>query len=87
METDYDQHKRRCPRLGGPVSFGYCRSCGADQLPCWKAVDCWWEIFDVAACLKSCYGETVLERMAQGKPQQKISQLIELIAQAQGCNR
>jgi len=49
MEDQYDQRQRRCPRLGGPVTFLYCRTCGDETMPCFKVLDCWWELFDVVA--------------------------------------
>jgi len=52
MDTNKDNLEIRCPRLGGPVSFEYCRTNGDEMLPCWKIFDCWWERFDVAAFLK-----------------------------------
>ena len=30
----------RCPMLGGPVNFGYCRKV-TDGLPCVKLLECW----------------------------------------------
>jgi len=35
----FDHIQVRCPMLGGPVTFGYCREV-ADGLPCHKALIC-----------------------------------------------
>ena len=42
---------RRCPRLGGPVTFRYCLT-GESSGPCFKVIDCWWETFDVVRFLQ-----------------------------------
>ena len=82
MDHDKDHLIRRCPRLGGPVSFQYCRTCGDDGLPCWKTFDCWWEYFDVVAYLTKNLNEENFNRLAGKKPKPKITSLIELIEQA-----
>jgi hypothetical protein len=82
MDHSKDQLIRRCPRLGGPVSFQYCRACSDDGLPCWKTFDCWWEYFDVVAYLKKNLSEENFNRLAGKEPKPKITSLIELIEQA-----
>ncbi|MEJ2658316.1 MAG: hypothetical protein P8012_14165 [Desulfobacterales bacterium] len=82
MHESKDQIKRRCPRLGGPVSFGYCRTCGDDRSVCWKILDCWWEAFDVVAYLKNSLSAEMFNRLVQAKPKPKIVSLVELIEQA-----
>lgn len=82
MDHSKDHFTRRCPRLGGHVSFQYCRAYGDDGLPCWKTFDCWWEYFDVVAYLKKNLNEEDFKRLAGKKPKPKITSLIELIEQA-----
>lgn len=72
---------RRCPRLGGPVGFGYCMHCEREQA-CVKVVDCWWETFDIVQYLKDHLPEDQLARVMNAKPQTKISSLVEVMAQA-----
>jgi hypothetical protein len=74
--------ERRCPRLGGPVTFQYCKECGEDDLPCFKVLDCWWEAFDAVAYFKACLSEDQMNRLIHAKPKPKISSLIDLIRQA-----
>jgi hypothetical protein len=76
-----DHRETRCPRLGGPVTFHYCRQFAGDSLPCWKVFDCWWEMFDVAGFLKQVLSETDFQRLVESKPRPKILSLVELIAQ------
>ncbi len=78
-----DNLKRRCPRLGGPVNFKYCRTSGEDLPQCHKIFDCWWEYFDVFAYLKSALPEdefNALRRKSTPKP--KVTSILELIAKA-----
>ncbi|MFC1515446.1 hypothetical protein ACFL7E_01660 [Thermodesulfobacteriota bacterium] len=81
MDKGKDHLVRRCPRLGGPVSFQYCRTCDDNDLPCWKTFDCWWEYFDVVAYLKKNLDEASFNRLADTKPRHKITSLVELIEQ------
>jgi len=82
MNSDYDHYQRRCPRLGGPVSFLYCRTGGTDKQPCWKAFDCWWESFDIVTYMRTTLPEEQFEKLSDTRPQPKVNSIIELIAQA-----
>ena len=68
--------------MGGPVFFQYCRTCGDDDDPCWKIMDCWWETFDIVAYLKANVSEETLTRLSEAKPAPKVSHLVSLIEQA-----
>ena len=74
---------RRCPRLGGEVAFGYCRSCGEEKTPCFKVFDCWWERFDVVAHMKACLSTEAFDALCARRPPPKITSLVDLIRQAQ----
>jgi len=74
--------ERRCPRLGGPVPFSYCKKSGEDQQPCYKIVDCWWETFDVVRYLKDNLPEDQFNQLMDTRPRPKIASLVELIEQA-----
>ena len=74
--------ERRCPRLGGPVPFSYCKKGDGHQQPCFKIVDCWWETFDVVRYLKDNLPEDQFDRLMEARPKPKIASLVELIEQA-----
>ncbi len=74
--------KRRCPRLGHDIFFGYCLECGEDHSACWKVFDCWWEIFDVAHYLKDRLPEAEYRSLAQKKPKQKVTSILEIVEAA-----
>ena len=78
----YDQFERRCPKLGHPVKFVYCRICEDENYFCQKVADCWWEFFDITDYLKNKLPEDKFKTLAAAKPKAKITSLIELIAQA-----
>jgi hypothetical protein len=81
-QNNRDQIERRCPRLGGPVSFGYCRTCSDDHSVCWKILDCWWESFDVVTYLRNSLPEKQFNQLVHSNPRPKIVSLVELIEQA-----
>lgn len=83
MEECKDYLERRCPRLGGSVSFGYCRTCGENDSACWKIFDCWWEHFDVVGHLKHFLSEDQFNRITSARPKPKVVSLVEFIEQAQ----
>jgi hypothetical protein len=82
MDTEKDALERRCPRLGGPVSFGYCRKGDNNETVCWKIFDCWWERFDVVGHLQTCMPEDKFKMIVNARPKPKILSLVELVEQA-----
>ena len=82
MKPSPDKLQRRCPRLGGPVSFYYCRTTGEEALPCWKLLDCWWEQFDVLGYVRTEYSQETVDKLIDARPKPKVTSLIELIAAA-----
>jgi hypothetical protein len=81
MSSNANPLVRRCPRLGGPVTFNYCMRCELDQ-PCGKVVDCWWETFDIVQYLKDHLTAEQFDRVMNARPKPKIASLVEMIAQA-----
>ena len=87
MEADKDRLTRRCPRLGGPISFSYCRKCGQDRQPCWKVFDCWWEIFDIVSYMETRLDADQFDRLRKNRPEPKINSLLDLIEQAKAAGK
>lgn len=79
--TDHDTREQRCPRLGHPVTFGYCRQPASAQ-PCNKIFDCWWEYFEVVAFMSTHYDAPTLAALS-APPQPKTLTLLDLVHQAQ----
>ena len=80
MDTSHDKRQLRCPRLGGRITFKYCRT--VDNAPCWKILDCWWEQMDIRRFVEENYSQDVLEALEGASPKPKILSLLELIEQA-----
>ena len=81
IDTSKDHLERRCPRLGGPVTFQYCRDHAGGELPCWKVFDCWWELFDVTSYFKKQLSASEYETLVNMKPKPKVLSLVDLIEQ------
>jgi len=79
---DKDSLERRCPRLGGPVPFSYCRTTGEGGMPCFKIMDCWWETFDVQTYLENNMSEAAFKSFTEARPPDKIASILDLIEQA-----
>ena len=83
MKRNVDDLERRCPKLGGPVHFGYCLIAETGRQPCPKIFDCWWERFDVVAHLRDRLPEGVFAGLACRPPANKVAGLVDLVRQAQ----
>lgn len=77
-----DSLEQRCPRLGGPVSFKYCRTTGEGGMPCFKIMDCWWETFDIRTYLENSLSEAEFKSILEAKPPDKIASILDLVEQA-----
>jgi hypothetical protein len=71
----------RCPRLGGEVTFGYCRIEGGD-LPCMRIIACWRSTLQIEEFLRDTLTPEVLGRFMGKEPKEKIVSLIEMIESA-----
>ncbi len=79
-----EEMARRCPRLGGDVDFGYCKSCETGKKTCFKILDCWWERFDVVTHMKGCLTPEAFDALSKRLPPPgKLTSLVDLIRQAQ----
>ncbi len=79
---DYDgENYWRCPMLGGPVPFKYCRTTN-NGLPCAKIPACWHGKFDVLVFLKSNYTEDELKSAFSPQPgrMERIYDVLEKLA-------
>lgn len=81
MISDQDQRTRRCPRLGHPVRFHYCRTQAEDDL-CPRILDCWWETFDVREFLVAEGKDDEVSALQAHQAPPKLASLAELIESA-----
>jgi len=77
----FEEIQIRCPRLGGPVSFEYCRV-EDRQRPCTRAVVCWSVHFDAESFFRETMTPEDFEERFHNAPPSKIITLVDLIEQA-----
>ena len=77
----YDQLEIRCSRLGGEVKFSYCRKEAGDR-PCLSVINCWYTFFPVEQYLRETMTEDSWNAFIGHMPKDKITTLIELVAEA-----
>ena len=70
-----------CGRLGHFIPYSYCLK-PAQEDPCFKIMDCWWETFDIRTYLEKRLSETEFKSVTEAKPPDKILSILELIEQA-----
>ena len=71
----------RCPRLGHQISFSFCGT-ESQGLPCFKALDCWFDHFLVEEYLRAELRPEEWERAFERPPKPKMLSLLELIEEA-----
>ncbi len=76
-----DETMIRCPRLGHQISFSYCRW-ERGELPCFKTLDCWFEMFDVEGYFRQRLTPDQWEKAFSRSGQNKMMSLLDLIEQA-----
>lgn len=81
MITDYDHLEIRCPMLGHPLNFTYCRTTDGTT-PCRRILNCWFERIPIQQFMQENFPPSVIERLAE-PPKPKMVSLFELIEKAQ----
>lgn len=81
MDTSLLQ--RRCPRLGSPVAFKYCRTHGDHDGICGLIRNCWWEVFDINAYLQNTLSPEQLKDLDQARPPSKLNCILDIIQTVQ----
>jgi hypothetical protein len=77
----YEDKEIRCPRLGGPITFSYCRIENKGR-PCSKTLNCWASHFDVESLFRKTMSPEEFEECFFGPPPSKVDTLLELIEKA-----
>lgn len=79
--NQFDAHQIRCPKLGHAVTFSYCRM-ENKGLPCFKALDCWFQSFPVEKILRESLTQEEWETAFESERPTKVQSLLELILAA-----
>jgi hypothetical protein len=77
----YGEIEIRCPRMGGQVTFEYCRIEGGN-LPCSRAIACWNVRFEAEVFFREALAPEDFEKAFATPPQPKVVTLVELIEKA-----
>ena len=81
MNEEHDELNIRCPQLGGPVPFYYCRTMNT-KLPCARIIVCWEGELDIGAFLKNNYSEEELEKAFKPDPRTRVQKIIQIAEEA-----
>ena len=85
MIDQYDHLEIRCPMLGHPLTFHYCRTT-SNAVPCRKLFDCWFERIPVREYAEEFLdSQTIAALMQPLKP--KIASLLELVERARASQK
>jgi hypothetical protein len=80
VTEQYDAKTMRCPRVGGEVTFRFCRF-ENNMLPCRFIVGCWQGQMDIEAFLDEQYSAEELENIFT-PPRPKMETLVDLMEKA-----
>jgi len=81
MIDEHDELSRRCPPLGGPVPFKYCRTVNR-KLPCGRILLCWGGKIDIPAFLEANYKEEELKAVFERDPRTKVQKIVQMADEA-----
>ena len=73
----FDHLVLRCPRLGGEITFAYCRKEQGD-LPCPRIIRCWQDIIPVEQHMRIVLSEDEWESCFNVPPKDKIATIFEI---------
>ena len=80
----FDAEERwRCPMLGGPVTFRYCRLLN-EGLPCSRILECWLQKLPLVEFLKTNYSTEEIQRVFATKKKGRIERMVETVEEARG---
>ena len=75
--TRFDHLILRCPRLGGEITFAYCRK-EQGNLPCQRIIRCWQDLIPVEQHLKEFLSNDEWDSCFNAPPKDKITTIFEI---------
>ena len=73
----FDDLILRCPRLGGEVTFAYCRR-EQGNLPCQRTLRCWQDLIPVEKHLREYLTDDEWDRCFNVLPKDKMTTILEI---------
>jgi len=68
-----------CPRLGGEVPLKYCLK-PAQDTPCFRIMDCWWQTIDIQALLETHLQPDELQSFLKtAQPKTRLDQILDIL--------
>ena len=80
VKTVLDELETRCPRLGGPVPFDYCRKV-AEGLPCSRTLVCWETQFPVIEYMSRVLTEDEWKIVFNAAPESRMEKILDIAEQ------
>ncbi len=81
VDSPYEDKEIRCPKLGGQVTFSYCKI-ETGTRPCARAIACWTGYFDVESHFRENLTEEEFRECFEKPPPSRVATLLELVEQA-----
>ena len=81
VPTAFDSLDTRCPRLGGAVTFLYCRKV-AEGLPCPKSILCWEAAFPVMVYMQKILTAEEWREVFEKTPRMRLDTVLEAAGRA-----
>ena len=73
----FDDLVLRCPRLGGEVTFAYCRR-EQGTLPCQRTLRCWEGLIPVEKHLRECLSDNEWDSSFNTPPKDRMTTILEI---------
>ena len=86
VETVFDGLETRCPRLGGPVPFGYCKKTN-QGLPCSKSLICWETAFPVREYMLRILTRDEMAQVFDSPPQPRLDAILNAALTAEKAHQ
>lgn len=81
VDSPYEDKEIRCPKLGGPVTFSYCKM-ETGTRPCSRALACWTVHFDAESYFRENLSDAEYRECFEKPAPSRVTTLLELVEQA-----
>ncbi|MCK9274684.1 MAG: hypothetical protein M0P57_06295 [Syntrophales bacterium] len=74
----YDNLQIRCPKLGGEITFAYCRI-EQGTIPCRQIIGCWHTTIPIESYLEEVFSRKLLDQYLNVPSKDKITTIFEIV--------